>query len=377
MGDLEGYSGLLTGIYEHTAFPERWPDLLEMLTAFVGGRVGQLAVFSLEADTRPTWAVSGYDRNAYRTFLYRHAEEDPRLSYILANHGRVVRGEDGINLDQFHKSPLYREVVAPFDIEHSLVSFFAREADVMATVAAMRGRGQGPFGPEETGRFNLVMPHLRRAFELYALLDRARTKVSDISAALDLVDAGVFLADGHLKVAHANRAAEELVQRSDGITLRSGRLSCRDGGAARRLSSAASQAIEAVRGHFTLANADHLEVPRLDDAPYKVSVHPLPKMHVRTSLHPRAELAIVVRQPGRAPVDVPRRLQAALGLTPAEAALGAALASGASLDRHARERGVALSTVRCQLKSLFAKTETRRQGELVATLRQNLDVTLM
>jgi DNA-binding CsgD family transcriptional regulator len=377
MSDLELFDALLSEIYERTGTPAEWPELLARLTAFIGGRVGQLAVFSLDGLQRPTWAVSGYDREQYRSFLYRHATEDPRLNYILANPGRIVRGEDGVDPARFQASPLYIEVIRPFDIEHSLVSFFAREGSVMATLAAMRGRDRGAFGNEEIARFGLVVPHLRRAFELYALLDQAKTTLTDIGAALDLVDAGVFLADGDLRVAHANRAAEDLLRSGDGIAVRAGRLHCSDPRAARKLAAAASLAIEAARGRHELVNADHIEVPRRDgEEPYRISLHPLPKRAGRSALGVRAELAVVVRRPGQSAAETARRLQAALHLTPAEAALAANLAAGRSLDDHARERGVAISTVRSQLKALFAKTETNRQGELVATLRRNLDVTL-
>ena len=125
--------------------------------------------------------------------------------------------------------------------------------------------------------------------------------------------------------------------------------------------------------------ADHIEIPHGDHAaPFRVSLHPLARGPLRASLAPLAELAIVVRQPPRrVPEEDARRLMGVLKLTPAEAALAAALAAGASLAAHARERGVQKSTVRTQLKALFAKTETSRQGALVAALRQNLDVTLM
>jgi DNA-binding CsgD family transcriptional regulator len=248
---------------------------------------------------------------------------------------------------------------------------------VMATLAAMRGRDRGPFGNEETARFGLVVPHLRRAFELYALLDQAKTTLTDIGAALDLVDAGVFLADSDLRVAHTNRAAEELIRVADGIAVRGGKLHCSDPRAGRKLSLAASLALEAARGRQQLTNADHIEVPRSGgEAPYRVSLHPLPKRAGKSAMGVRAEIAVVVRRPGQTAAETARKLQAALRLTPAEAALAANLAAGRSLDDHARERGVAISTVRSQLKSLFAKTETNRQGELVAALRQNLDVTL-
>lgn len=57
------------------------------------------------------------------------------------------------------------------------------------------------------------------------------------------------------------------------------------------------------------------------------------------------------------------------GLTPAEAAVSAALCEGASLRAIAEARGAAITTVRNQVKSVMAKAGVRRQSELVARLR--------
>ena len=60
------------------------------------------------------------------------------------------------------------------------------------------------------------------------------------------------------------------------------------------------------------------------------------------------------------------RLQQAFCLTSAEARLAAALAEGASLKDYAASAGIAEGTARVQLKSVFAKTGTHRQAQLVA-----------
>lgn len=376
-GDLDLYSRLVADIYSLAGTPSEWGLLLEGVTRFIDGRVGQLAIFSLKQQTRPTWRVWGHDFEQYRTFFYRHASEDPRLSYILSNPGRVICAEDGVDPEHFRASPLYRELVEPMDIEHSLVSYFAQEADVMATIAAMRGREQGPFGGPEKHRLGLVVPHLRRAFEYYALLDAANAKVDDIGAALDIVDAGIFLTDAEMRVTHINKAGEAMLKGGD-IALRSGRLAFSDARATRQIAAAVAQALAAARGETTLAHAEHMEVARADpdEAPFRVSLHPLPEGQGPARLMARSQIAVVVRAPGRSGADVARRLQTTFRFTPAEAALAAALAEGVSLADHAERRQVALSTVRTQLKALYEKTDTRRQGELVARLRESLDLTL-
>ena len=55
-------------------------------------------------------------------------------------------------------------------------------------------------------------------------------------------------------------------------------------------------------------------------------------------------------------------------LTPAEVQIALGIAEGNTLTAIAKMRGVAISTVRGQLKSVFVKTGTHRQAELVGLL---------
>jgi DNA-binding CsgD family transcriptional regulator len=55
-------------------------------------------------------------------------------------------------------------------------------------------------------------------------------------------------------------------------------------------------------------------------------------------------------------------------LTPAEARLVVHLATGTSLKSSAKALGVTYETVRRQVKSVFHKTGTHRQSELVLTV---------
>jgi DNA-binding CsgD family transcriptional regulator len=55
-------------------------------------------------------------------------------------------------------------------------------------------------------------------------------------------------------------------------------------------------------------------------------------------------------------------------VTPAEARLAQCLSTGDTLEEAALVLNIKLSTARSQLSSLFAKTGTRRQSQLVALL---------
>jgi DNA-binding CsgD family transcriptional regulator len=61
----------------------------------------------------------------------------------------------------------------------------------------------------------------------------------------------------------------------------------------------------------------------------------------------------------------PEVLRSAYDLTTAESELVGMLAAGYCLAEAAENRGVSVNTVRTQLKHVFAKTDTNRQGELI------------
>jgi DNA-binding CsgD family transcriptional regulator len=65
-------------------------------------------------------------------------------------------------------------------------------------------------------------------------------------------------------------------------------------------------------------------------------------------------------------------LRRAFGLTRREARVASALATGLQLRAIAALHGVGMGTVRSQLKSIFVKTGTNRQPELVALLARLL-----
>jgi DNA-binding CsgD family transcriptional regulator len=67
---------------------------------------------------------------------------------------------------------------------------------------------------------------------------------------------------------------------------------------------------------------------------------------------------------------VERDLMSIFNLTPAEARLASRLSSGDSIEEIAGQLSITYETSRKQLKSIFQKTNTHRQAQLVALLAQ-------
>jgi|SRR5215207_8002403 DNA-binding CsgD family transcriptional regulator len=92
--------------------------------------------------------------------------------------------------------------------------------------------------------------------------------------------------------------------------------------------------------------------------------------HIRTFPGPEGQAAglLTLVDLDECPAPNLPTLQAVFGLTKAEAKLALRLMCGDTIENIAEEHGVSISTARVQLKSIFAKTGTSRQAELVVVL---------
>jgi DNA-binding CsgD family transcriptional regulator len=84
-----------------------------------------------------------------------------------------------------------------------------------------------------------------------------------------------------------------------------------------------------------------------------------------------AAIAVLANDPELAPAIDVQMLRDWYDLTLAEARVAMLLASGLSVDEIAERLGIGANTARTHLKSIFGKTDTRRQGELIRLLLSN------
>jgi DNA-binding CsgD family transcriptional regulator len=174
-------------------------------------------------------------------------------------------------------------------------------------------------------------------------------------AALDKFNRGVFLLDLDGTVSFANRAAEKMVARDDGLLLRKNRL---------QFNCPASQAaLEQFLAEGAGESGESLVLCTQGAAKrckYRVLVSPLE--------HGAGYCAFVYEPNGghrELPIGVLRGLYR---LTPAEAHLVNELFAGKSLAQAARARGISINTAKYTLKSIFSKCEVSSRAELLLLL---------
>jgi len=219
----------------------------------------------------------------------------------------------------------------------------------------------GPFKNE--GIHEILASFTRRLIEI-ATVTGARGTSSSPTTALNAMRLPAIALDQHGFVADANAAADVVFDND--IKIKDRRLFVRDPAARTQL----KEVIDRLKDLHRLDSLalEPVIVPRIDKLPVIVRIWPLegsshpPGQDVRALL----TLNALGPRPGPPAAIVAKTFR----LTPSEAKLACIIARGAPPGIAARELKISRETARNQLKSVFAKTDTHRQSELVALLLQ-------
>lgn len=251
------------------------------------------------------------------------------------------------------------EVDIPFGCQTALMT----GSESLVGLALLRNRRDGAVTPEQRAIFAGVAPHVRAAVVTQMSLRNEGHTL--LAGGFDAVAAKALVCDGYGRIRAVTAGADELLSRGGRLALRDGLLESRIGIETRRIHAALAQAL----GSDAVASDDIL-LPAIAgmSEEIRLSVRPIPRMSWDFGHMPRAVITLHAREP--VPAEALARIAARFGLTPSEAEVAAALASGMSRARIAQSRNVSVDTVKSQLKSVFSKMYINREAELVGMLRQ-------
>jgi DNA-binding CsgD family transcriptional regulator/PAS domain-containing protein len=216
-----------------------------------------------------------------------------------------------------------------------------------------------------------LAPHLRRAESLRAQLAELHGRQRSLEALIEGVSLGVVLLDAQGRLLSANAAARRIGSAGDGLEVTASGLRAAEPDDQRRL----ARAIASARVTWGRPlDADAIVVVRRSSGPqgYPVLVVPVAAASLEgESGHGVASgpAALLLIGNPTARFEPPPELVVRLyGLTPAQARLACALASGDSVEDYAERAGITISTARWTLKQVLARTGVERQSELVRLL---------
>lgn len=368
---------LIEDIYDTVTFPERWNAVLRDVCAAAGATSAFLFTTSDTVDGQALWARHNISDGllADYTTHYRHRDlwANAAAARGYLNRCVVRRGEDLVSDSDLRRSAIFNDLLAGHGMGRLCALALADKAELalmQPVLGLYRPADTAPFSDASVRLLQHCAPHLQRAMRLRVRLWARQTGEAVWSARMiERLPMGVFLLDGRKTIVGTNRIGKGMLDRRDGLRLLHGTLQAERSAEARALARALHAAVSGIGPVSGLGGGDQgsdLRVSRPSGlAPYLLTVLPLSHEAAGFIDGPAIRAVVYAVDPALEPQGLEARLGRLFGLTRAECRLVADLLRDLTPAQSGETNGVAISTVRSQLRSVFSKTGTTRQSELV------------
>jgi DNA-binding CsgD family transcriptional regulator len=341
--------------------PDGWEKALREMTHIAGGWGAQLLAhsptqlrFNLCVDV-PEEAVRAYEAAG---------AADPTLSPRLyaGLHGPLmgsVADSDDLAPEVRRRARVFEAFYDVYDAQYACSGRLPSRDGLHVAVASLRAKSAGEFEPAERQAFEALLPHIRSAFDVQMTIEGNAMALA--LGAFDAISMVALVCDAYGKLLACSPSGEAFLRKGEFLTLSKGvvspsALACQPD-FARALAIAAAPVDLSTPANSTviLRGPSGKGSRRLEVAPF------------RTEFVLGLGRAVLLALPASERAPDPRGL-AQLGLTPAEAEVALATASGRTPAEIAAARGVGYETVRSQIRSIYAKLDVHSAVQLAARL---------
>jgi len=337
--------------------PGSWPILMDEICRAVGTTGAGLLQSDIRTSDVPTTDSAAELFKAY--FDNNHHVSDIRairgVPLLLAG-APVVTDQDLFeNESDMLRDPLYATLDQVGFRWWAAVGFQAGSA--LWGLALQRTPREGPFEASE----KQVLARLSRRLTETATLSKAvgRLVLSGTTNALQYLRQPAVALDRFGFVIDTNEQAASSFDEDIGI--RNRRLFVRD----KRAKTSLDGFVDQLRTIPDTAALPAAAIVVRRDARRPVVIRVMPVDGAARSPFLNARAVLILTDLDSSPPPALDSFSQAFGLSPAETRLAALIATGVSPKQAAEQIGIARETARSQLKSVFAKTGTHRQSELV------------
>jgi DNA-binding CsgD family transcriptional regulator len=368
MISLDIFSRLLQALYAAPLQEERWEEFLNLLCETTGSTGGFFlcADSSLGLSIRAQGGGMVLDSSDLISYRETYAPKDPlRMPAIRSGKLGVIDCEELLPMEELRKSELYREMVKPLGLEHPSLIMLTCTIRRFEAISFWRSPQEGPMPEKFTHLLHLLVPHIQAALQIRQSLGVARQRLEGAEAMANASDTPTLILSAAGAIVMSNVAADELLRAEDGLSRRYDRLVAAKG--------RNQSALDALLRRTATANFSHLD-PRggpplllhrsSGSQPLILQASPLPGGTGFGS----GSILLLITDPERPIRPADDVMQALYSFTPAEVEIANGLITGYSLVEIAALRRVSVGTVRGQIKSIFSKTKTSGQSDLVRLL---------
>jgi DNA-binding CsgD family transcriptional regulator len=356
-------------IYDAGLDSRLWPRVLDVLKSRFADSRGFLHVYDAPTQTTPTYLTFGMDSATEQAYArhFGHLHFYPAKDYFAEDSqvgslcdARIAILEPDLVTAEFYND-WHLGIVLRKDSEGvGLLAIAPQDRDLRRKHAAI------------AKLLKALAPHLVRAVELNRRLAQAKLAGQAFGRSLDALGAAAFVLTQAGLIRHTNSSGEAMLGAADLLALkRDGVLTAASAASTPGLDAAIQAAASSGPG---IGLPARLTSRRGDAACLAWAIGMRGRMEdgaggrlaLLDALDNQDAVLLLVTRTDRK-TDIPTDLlRAAFALSAAEARLTSALVGGESLTDYASRMELSRNTTRNQIASIFSKTGTSRQAELVA-----------
>jgi DNA-binding CsgD family transcriptional regulator len=360
----EQISTLIGEIYDAALDPALWPDVLAEIAAYVGGKAAGLLSKDSISKVGNAHYQFGVDDHYLRLYEETYWRFDPLTPLLFFAVEQVTATSDVMPYPEFRETRFYREWVQPQGWIDAANVVLEKSVTSCAILSVIRSEKQGIVDDEMRRRMQLVVPHVRRAVLIGRIIDLKTFEAATLAQALDALSTAMFLVDSSGLIVHANAAGHAMLAAGDFLRAGSGRLIANDAEADRTLRDVF---LAAELGDVAVGTTG-ISVPLLARDGEQLVAHALPLTSGArrdTGQTYKAAAALFVHKASLDTAPPPELIAKAYKLTPTELRILLAIVQVGGVPDVSEALGIAESTVKSHLKSLYRKTGAGRQADLV------------
>jgi DNA-binding CsgD family transcriptional regulator len=353
-------------IYDAVLDPEQWGSAVSRMANLIEAPHAGVFDSDFAAGVVHRTALFGIEEAENTRYMREFASMDPRVPVALGHNKLEWLSDYDYFTEEFRNADrFYREYIYANGGGETLLTAFAKEGSRLGTAVIVRTKDQKKVAEGLRKRLDAVVPHMDRAVKLSRRFTAIASEAVLGHTVLDALSEPLACATAEGRLHRANRAFENTLKAAQVVSNHQGALRLRD-------PTLQSQFLRSIRECCRIAEGGAssdpeaqftIRVEQISGLPCFITIAPLSA--VRLSSWAGKPCALVrIDEPVRN-VSA-EKLVEALGLSSAEARLVSALCEGGNLAEAAEKIGVSLNTVKSQLASVFSKTNTTRQSELLA-----------
>lgn len=372
MTQLETFERIVALLNEAMLDDTRWPEASALIDEACGTK-GNTLIFgaNLPANNVRIFFAKSYARGEDRStqlrdyFRQYHPTDEhlPRLRQL--SDGKIVPVVDLFSESELRTSHAYNEVYARYGIQNGLSVRLDGPCGSRIVWSIKDPVDTDGWTASRTKMIARVLPHLRQYIRVRSALEETEAFGASVIELLDHPQVGVIQLDPRGQIMATNDSARDVLCGKDGLSDDEGELCAAWPEDHAKLQALLARALprlgeQSASGSMTVRRRS---MPR-----FGLHVKPLGNRGLDDRSGRAAALVLIV-DPARRVRIRPALVEAALGLTPTEAAIATQLAEGRTLRQIAAATGRGYTTVRTHLSHIFVKLECSRQFDVVQAVR--------